>query len=381
MPRIAYLDRARAIGMFLVYYGHFVERAVAIKSASVLSAQWRFIYSFHIPLFFFLAGVFWKPSVSFWDTFKNKLKTRLVPAVFFTLALIPALIVFTPAQFTERALTFSFLTGVPDFNLVVWFLICLMVVELIAALIDNFLITTPLRLAAYSVVFLLVGYYGFVLNFSSVTQLFGVRPNIWYVDDAFIALPFYFAGYLLRDLLRGFENRWGWALSIGIAAAAGYGVWQTYDLNRGEKFWGVLIVLSKYGNLDYFLLTAFLGIFGVVALSRALHFNLPPLNFVGRHSLIYLGLNGLCYHFLNAAIVANLKLPIRSHLDLALYATLISVAQLILFAPLVVALRRYLPELVGMAWTSTSILPPIETWRERRTGAWLLGQMKKYILN
>jgi len=58
MKRIDYLDTAKAIGMYLVYYGHFIEKLYYAGSIAAFS-ELKLIYSFHIPLFFFLAGIFW----------------------------------------------------------------------------------------------------------------------------------------------------------------------------------------------------------------------------------------------------------------------------------------------------------------------------------
>ena len=45
--RIAWLDVARAIGIYAIYLGHFGEAA---------GPAYRFVFQFHVPLFFFLAG-------------------------------------------------------------------------------------------------------------------------------------------------------------------------------------------------------------------------------------------------------------------------------------------------------------------------------------
>lgn len=59
--RVAYLDVARGIGILLVVLGHCIGGVHAAGLVSDGSPAWfsfYLIYSFHMPLFFFLAGVF-----------------------------------------------------------------------------------------------------------------------------------------------------------------------------------------------------------------------------------------------------------------------------------------------------------------------------------
>ena len=89
--RISYLDACKAIGMYLVYYGHFIEKLYYAGSTSIFS-ELKLIYSFHVPLFFFLLGIFWKPDNSpFWLIFVKKFKTRIMPTIFFGIIAIPLL--------------------------------------------------------------------------------------------------------------------------------------------------------------------------------------------------------------------------------------------------------------------------------------------------
>jgi polysaccharide biosynthesis protein PslL len=78
--RIGYLDIARGIGILLVVLGHNDFEVISVFARQI-------IYSFHIPLFFFLSGYFIDTSVSFFDFFKKRFNGVLKP-FFFTLFLI-----------------------------------------------------------------------------------------------------------------------------------------------------------------------------------------------------------------------------------------------------------------------------------------------------
>ncbi len=83
MPkRIEYLDIARGIGILLVVLGHNDFAALSPFFHQV-------IYSFHIPLFFFLSGYFINTAVSFFDYSKKRFHAVLKP-YWFTILLIYA---------------------------------------------------------------------------------------------------------------------------------------------------------------------------------------------------------------------------------------------------------------------------------------------------
>src|ERR1041384_5770408 len=73
--RIEYLDMSRGIGILLVVLGHNDLGAVSPFAHKV-------IYSFHIPLFFFLSGYFINTSISFFDYFKKRFHSILKPYLF-----------------------------------------------------------------------------------------------------------------------------------------------------------------------------------------------------------------------------------------------------------------------------------------------------------
>jgi polysaccharide biosynthesis protein PslL len=73
--RIGYIDIAKGIGILLVVLGHNDFEVIS------LFAQ-RLIYSFHMPLFFFLSGYFLNTAVSFFDFFKKRFNALLKPFLF-----------------------------------------------------------------------------------------------------------------------------------------------------------------------------------------------------------------------------------------------------------------------------------------------------------
>lgn len=76
--RIAWLDVAKAIGIYAIYLGHFGDAA---------GPAYKFVFQFHVPLFFFLAGCtehFSKKTDWRTEIVKN-MQRILIPAYIFAL--------------------------------------------------------------------------------------------------------------------------------------------------------------------------------------------------------------------------------------------------------------------------------------------------------
>ncbi|WP_337635403.1 acyltransferase family protein [Prevotella sp.] len=66
--RIYWLDYAKVIGVFLMIYGH----------GSLCGDLCNYVYSFHMPMFFFISGIFYKP-LPLYDTIKRNWRGLLIP--------------------------------------------------------------------------------------------------------------------------------------------------------------------------------------------------------------------------------------------------------------------------------------------------------------
>jgi len=74
--RIGWVDIARALGIFAIVLGHTVEDG----------ATMRYLYSFHIPLFFFLSGAAFRVrDASFGAFVKKRAFSLLLPYGIFAL--------------------------------------------------------------------------------------------------------------------------------------------------------------------------------------------------------------------------------------------------------------------------------------------------------
>jgi len=55
--RIQYIDVARFYAMAGVFFGHFIERIMLLNDPTA-ATLYKFVYSFHMVLFFILAAIF-----------------------------------------------------------------------------------------------------------------------------------------------------------------------------------------------------------------------------------------------------------------------------------------------------------------------------------
>lgn len=79
--RLVHIDFLKGIGIILVLLGH-------LPINGIIHMQ---IYSFHMPLFFFCSGLFFKPKTIV-QGFKKDAKSILIPYVFFASILVITLI-------------------------------------------------------------------------------------------------------------------------------------------------------------------------------------------------------------------------------------------------------------------------------------------------
>ena len=113
--RIEFLDVARGFGIFFVLLGH--NRWARSRGSAV-------IFNFHMPLFFFLSGLFFSPEKArTWNGIRRKVLSLLVPIPFF--ALLGCSVFLAQPELAEecskRTLYGLFVHGEPWYDKPLWF--------------------------------------------------------------------------------------------------------------------------------------------------------------------------------------------------------------------------------------------------------------------
>src|SRR5512133_2842940 len=126
--RIAYVDIAKGIGIILVVMGHN-------DFALISPFAHKLIYSFHMPMFFFMSGMFFKPDVPFWSFLRNRFNRVLKPFLAILLLIYFASISFSKVSLvvaTKRLLKAMYANGHYLDWVQLWFLPHLFIVSLFA---------------------------------------------------------------------------------------------------------------------------------------------------------------------------------------------------------------------------------------------------------
>jgi fucose 4-O-acetylase-like acetyltransferase len=89
--RIEYIDVAKGIGIFLVVLGHNQIKAT-------LPALAAFIYTFHMPMFFLLSGMFFKANMGFFELLRRRFHTLLQPYLVIILLMYITAFLFSETQ-------------------------------------------------------------------------------------------------------------------------------------------------------------------------------------------------------------------------------------------------------------------------------------------
>lgn len=270
-----YLDIAKGIGILAVVLGHCVPKNIFNGNSNldmIAGYIYGFVYSFHMPLFFFISGYLTKKVHNGQEAINiliTKAKRLLIPYISFSFIYIPLRIFYSNMAISNYSQPiWKILIGVSP-NGGVWFLYVLFMCSILCILLD---------LKNVKVIFLVA--IGAVMNFIIV---FGLIKLDYDIINLFMRNFFYFA--------------------IGIAVKQ-----QIFDkqvvlmsnslILRIILFFVLFIFLElKISNIGSFLLPL-LGISIVLTISKLIKYN---------KRLIYFGLNSIHIYLLHGPILVLLR--------------------------------------------------------------------------
>lgn len=360
--RLHCIDIAKGIGIFLVIAGHFSGYLFSAGSTPAYLVL-KLINSFHMPLFFFISGIFWHPTVGIKVQFIKLIKKRIVPVISFGIIALPFWFIkgSSLSDIIRRCL--SYMVGIPELNWITWFLVCLFTTELLLiflTLVFNF--TKKSRLIFYSIITFCLGIF-FCQNIEMVSRITGIRFNFWFIHESFIALSFYLFGYYLQDTIKRTVR---FPLLVFLLLISFTLLILTYNKNFSGSYDVVVMGSSIHGEPLLFCCTAITGIFTVILLSKMIPLTCKPILFIGKNSLFYMGLNGVSMFLFDPFIAKQIssiaQTKIVTYLLILLYTTVLFV----IFTPIVIFLKKYLPEMFGYKNTYRSIVPRMASILEEK---------------
>jgi fucose 4-O-acetylase-like acetyltransferase len=363
--RLHWIDALKGIGIMLVVLAHH----------SLPIALDTYIFSYHMPLFFFISGFlfdFGKYTGSSVNFVKGRFRSLIVP--YFCFALITCLFYFlldtgfqpgvTNIKFFEHItiLENSILHGtyhilyalgpMISYNPPLWFLTCLFVTEILFYGLAKKYYGEPKKLVLWITVAGVIGY------LYSVYVSFRIP---WNVDVALAAIVFYGAGNLFRRLT---EPETDSRANLSLKLDTKY----IEKFSRVEKYLPVTAILlsllylgyllkfptddkvnmnvMRYGGFFSFYILAFSGIFTFVYLFKKIGSS-KILEYYGRNSLIILALHFPLKDVLTKLVILILGVKPEYFYYNTAFALGLTVLNLLFLVPVIYLINNYFPFLVG----------------------------------
>ena len=315
--RINWIDQAKGIGILLVVIGHM----------NIPQELSKIIFSFHMPLFFFISGYLYnekKYSVNFENVFYSKLKSLVWPFITFTIFYLILSVFINQKSIIQSFDYVDFFKGNRSLNTPLWFLTALFSTEIIFSQIIRFFNT---RKAIFLILLIII--IGF---FNAIFWRYTFFLNI---DIALVTILFFLVGWLFK------KYNWGKSifkkgrtlLYIIIAA-----IILLLTSLTNEK---INILENIYGNLILMLLAVIFGISLTILLAKQiLNFKFLRIVFeyLGKNSLIILGV-----HIILAPFVVSIfgQMPFRLDRVLSLGLIFVSIELINRYFPIILQLKGF----------------------------------------
>ena len=321
--RIAWLDQLKGFGIILMIYGH---------NFPVLE---EYIYSFHMPLFFIIAGIFHPKNITV-STIKKRVRQILLPYFLWSFILF-GFWLFIGRKFGESAnldlsITKNFIgiffaqgdINYMNWGIPMWFLPTIFLTFLLFGLI----LKIKNKFLQYSVLVTSIVFGFLIANFSKMYLL-------WSLDVALVSLFFYSFGFYAKDIIKSNKKKSVLSLLIlgVIHLAVSLFLLQKIDMYR-----------STYGNEILFLLNSLVGFLFWGSLFKKFLL-LKFLVFLGKNTIPILALQARALSFIKLFLFLILGLSIFEFTEFE--KVIITLGQLIILFPILIFINKYIPILNG----------------------------------
>ncbi|OAD45807.1 acyltransferase family protein [Polaribacter atrinae] len=323
--RIDWIDQAKGFGIILVVYGH---------NFPVIE---NYIYSFHMPLFFIIAGIF-HPKKSNFDVVKRRVRQILVP--YFLWSFILFLFWFVIGRkFGESAslelsslknfLGIFYAQGDKEYmnwGIPMWFLPCLFLTFLLFWLIRKIVKNTAIRLILIITCVIL----GFLIPKLTDVSFF------WSLDVAFVSLLFYAFGYYSKKYWVYTEIKREYLFTFLLLIL--HIICSIYFLQKVDMY------RSIYGNEFFFIFNSIIGVLFWCQLIKKFK-NLKALAFLGKNTIPVLAMQVRSLTFIKLILFIFIGSSLFDFSELE--KIILVVFQLLLMYPIILLINKHLPILNG----------------------------------
>lgn len=348
--RLTHVDTMKAIGMVLVVVGHSPGLEPFIKHV---------IYSFHMPLFFFISGLLLteaKLALPYSAYFSVLWKGLVLPYLFF---FVVSYLYWLPTHdMAESAVKFvgmswqeplmGVLVGNGDalfVNVVLWFFTCLFTTSLIFFVARKY----------FSAAFLLVALNGLGFVFALLYDQSWPRLP-WGLDNAVVAIAFYSAGHFFRGYQKATSarvSRTGARILAFLMLAV---VAFVANLNGS-----VDLNTLHFGNYrSLYFIGAYLGIFALFYFSIGLPAT-RVFRWLSQNTIIIFPIHLLMFSVFTGIAVVAFGFPHDFKESSFIWTLLFPAAALLSSYPASVFIRRFFPFVIGKGRTKHTLPQDIQS--------------------
>lgn len=276
LARIKWVDMAKGYGIIFTIFAHIILSTLVKHDAYSYVVRW--IYTFSMPLFFFLSGYNFNSKYKFKELIKKKTHSLLIP--YFVYGLVISIFYYIFNIYYYKADFSYFLTCIFDFIIQIrcetlWFIACLFWLNIIF----YFLLK---KIKDLKKLFLLV----LLLFISGIFyyKLGGISLP-WNIDVCLTGLLFFFGGYLFKinykEIRKIISNKMSIIFFVCLLVINILFGYLSYYLS-GTRF---DMYYNDYGMPLFSCISAFAGIGVIIIFSH--WFTLKSICYIGKNSIIY----------------------------------------------------------------------------------------------
>jgi len=327
--RLTWIDNLKGLGIIFIIFGH------SISSPDFLI---DYFFSFHVPLFFFIAGINFNNTLldNFGLFLKKRIMRLLIPYIFFNLLSYGFWII--RIKFFDAPQDVPFLRPLIGIiygnghnkwlihNEPLWFFICLFSTQLLLFLVLKFF-KTKKQIIITLFICAIIGYLD--------SKYLNIRLP-WGIDVAITAVVFSGIGYILKENLERIKRYHHPLLLIFILL-----------LNFLVSFINGKIDMNynKYNNIFLFYSGAFLGIFFWMNISMRIK-NFYVLKYIGNNSLSIFTLH-IPVLLVIVKLMMMIGIPYHVQENNIAFMFIHAFLSILMIIPMVYLFSRYMPFFVG----------------------------------
>ena len=325
--RIDWIDWLKAIGIFLVSLGH----------SNCVPNLRKYIYSFHMPLFFIASGMTLKPEK--YDNIKSfiidKSKKLLLPYLFINIFTLPFYYIYCNYMAIKDFNIFNIIKGIvignDDIITLIsgpsWLILTLFLAEVLFYILYKLYNGDKKHLFNASIILIIIGYV------EGITSRKILMP--WHINTVPVACACTIIGYLMYNIYREKRALWqskkiNYIYSIILIIIGAY---ISVYVNGKVSFGG-----NNYKSIILTYASLFSTITGLILILMKIK-KAKLLSFIGRNSLIILAIH--------KPIIYIIRYFVPSFKEASWNSTIIGVIMFIGMIPLTWLIEKFMPFLVG----------------------------------